>query len=100
MRLERRGSGAGVGSGAEAENTGSEAGGGGFGAGDEGLRPRGGLSTSKGSKTNAQGCCRRRPPPQGLDSRSGNPNISRRVGRSSRLSSKGTATLRATLRGL
>jgi hypothetical protein len=90
---EGTGSGAEVedtGSGTGTEGTGSEGGGGGFGAGDEGLRPLGGFSIS-GSIQNK----RLRPSSSsssissGLDSRSGNPSISRRVGRSSRLGSKG-----------
>ena len=109
MRFERRGSGVGAGAGAGAgaedrgsgagvEDTGSGAGGGGFGAGDEGL---GGLSTSGGIQNK-----RSRPllssssfTSSGLDSRSGNPSISRRVGRSSRLGSKG-ALLSGSLSGL
>jgi hypothetical protein len=70
---------------------GSEAGGGGFRTGDEGLRPLGRLSMSRGIQNK-----RLRPlssssssTSSGLDSRSGNPSISRRVGRSSRLGSKG-----------
>jgi hypothetical protein len=106
LEAGNRGSGAGVGdtgSGAEAEDTdsraeaddtGSEAGGGGFGAEDEGLRPLDGLSTSRGIQNK-----RLRPLSSSssssstsseLDSRSSNPSISRRVGKSSRLGSKGT----------
>ena len=92
-----------------------------------GLRSLGRLSTSRVFKTSGQGRSnRRRPPPcgccgiedgstcrcspiwliyshrsylqQGLDSRSGNPSISRRVERSSRLGSEGQAILWTTLR--
>jgi hypothetical protein len=112
LEAGNRGSGAGVGdtgSGAEAEDTdsraeaddtGSEAGGGGFGAEDEGLRPLDRLSTSGGIQNK-----RSRPllssssTPSGLDSRSGNPSISCRVGKSSRLGSKG-ALLSGPLSGL
>jgi hypothetical protein len=79
---------------------GSEEGGRGFGAGDEGLRPLDGRSTSRGIQNK-----RSRPllssasTSSGLDSRSGNPSISRRVGRASRLGSKG-ALLSRPLSGL
>jgi hypothetical protein len=58
--------------------------------GDEGLKLLGGLSTSGGIQNK-----RSRPlsssssTTSGLDSRSGNPSISRKVGRSSRLGSNG-----------
>jgi hypothetical protein len=91
------------GSGAEADDTGSEAGDGGFGAEDEGLRSLDGLSTSGGiqnkrlrllllSSSSSSTFSR-------LDSRSGNPSISCRVGKSSRLGSKG-ALLSGPLSGL
>jgi hypothetical protein len=125
MRLERRGSWAeaeaeeeDTGSGAETEetgseaeaedtgsktgteDTGSEAGGGGFRAGDEGLRPLGRLSTSGSiQKKRSKPLSSSSSTFSGLDSRSGNPGISRRVGRSSRLGGKG-ALLSGPLSGL
>jgi hypothetical protein len=82
---ENGGSGAGVGdTGSKAE--GRRLGGGGFRAGDEGLRLLDGLSTSEGIQNKfSRPLLLSSSISSGLDSRPGNPNISRRVGRSSRL---------------
>jgi hypothetical protein len=74
----------------EADDTGCEAGDGGLGAEDEGLRPLDGLSTSGGIQNKLlKPLLSSSSIFSGLDFRSSNPSISRRVGKLSRLDSKG-----------